>query len=152
MTSGPFSWWYFLLLTQRIFWYSLLCSSKRSFRGTASTKSWRQQKAGADAEESSYCLARQRTQLLTSPRPRWSFPTFRWWCCSLSMQSPSVALPLVTLLLWADSLPYCTGLLYRPAMLKTSQILAPTKYWRRPKIHPILSGLHQTFLMILSTC
>jgi hypothetical protein len=66
------------------------------------------------------------------------------------MQSPSVALPLVALLLWADSLPYCTDLLYRPAMLKTSQILAPTKYWRRPKIHPILSGLRQTFLMILT--
>ncbi len=39
MTSGPFSWWYFLLLKQRFFWYyfsySLLCSSKSSFRGTA---------------------------------------------------------------------------------------------------------------------
>jgi hypothetical protein len=32
--------------------------------------------------------------------------------------------------LWADSLPHCTGLLYRPAMQKMSQILAPTKYRR----------------------
>jgi hypothetical protein len=51
------------------------------------------------------------------------------------MQSPSVAFPLAALLLCADSLPHCTGLLYRPAMLKTSQILAPTKYRRSPKIH-----------------
>jgi hypothetical protein len=36
--------------------------------------------------------------------------------------------------LWADFLPYCTVLLYRPAMLKTSQILTPTKYRRPPKI------------------
>jgi hypothetical protein len=68
------------------------------------------------------------------------------------MQSPSVALPLVALLLWVESLPYCTGLLYQPAMLKTSQILAPTKYQRWPKIHSFLSGLRQTFLMILSAC
>jgi hypothetical protein len=53
---------------------------------------------------------------------------------------------LATLLLWADSLPYCTSLLYRPAVLKMSQILAPIKfcadkilapikYQRPPKIH-----------------
>ncbi len=29
--------------------------------------------------------------------------------------------------LWADSLRYCTGLLYRPAMLKMVKTLAPTK-------------------------
>jgi hypothetical protein len=51
------------------------------------------------------------------------------------MQSSSVALPPAALLLWADSLPYCIGLLYWPAMLKASQILAPTKYLRPPKIH-----------------
>jgi len=50
------------------------------------------------------------------------------------MQSPSVALPLVALLLWADSLLYCTSLLYRPAMLKTSQILAPTKISRQQNV------------------
>jgi hypothetical protein len=30
---------------------------------------------------------------------------------------------------------YCTDLLYQPTMLKTSQILALTKYRRPPKIH-----------------
>jgi hypothetical protein len=40
------------------------------------------------------------------------------------MQPPSVVLPVAALLLWADSLPHCTGLLYRSATLKTSQILA----------------------------
>jgi hypothetical protein len=30
-------------------------------------------------------------------------------------------------LLWADSLPHCTGLLYRPAMLKMVKTLASTK-------------------------
>ncbi len=34
-----------------------------------------------------------------------------------------------------DSLPYCTGLLYRPAKLKMSKTLAPTKYRCPPKIH-----------------
>jgi hypothetical protein len=34
--------------------------------------------------------------------------------------------------LWADSLLYCTGLLYRPAMQKTSQILAPRFHWFSP--------------------
>jgi hypothetical protein len=37
--------------------------------------------------------------------------------------------------LWEDSLPHCTGLSYRPTMQKTSQILAPSKYWHPPKIH-----------------
>jgi hypothetical protein len=37
------------------------------------------------------------------------------------MQSSSEALPPAALLLWADSLPYCTGLLYRPTMLKMSK-------------------------------
>ncbi len=58
-----------------------------------------------------------------------------WWCCSLCMQWSSVVLPVDTLLSWSESLPYWTGLLYRPAMLKTSYILAPTKYRRPPKIH-----------------
>jgi hypothetical protein len=51
------------------------------------------------------------------------------------MQSSTVALPPAALLLWADSLPYYIGLLHWPAMLKESQILAPTKYLRPPKIH-----------------
>jgi hypothetical protein len=70
----------------------------------ASTKSWRRQIDGADAEESLYCLPRKSPQLLTSPRPSWRSPTSPWWCCSLFMQSSSVALPPATLLLWADSL------------------------------------------------
>jgi hypothetical protein len=37
------------------------------------------------------------------------------------------ALPPSALLLWADSLPYFTGLLYRPAMLEMSKTLAHTK-------------------------
>ncbi len=101
----------------------------------ALTKCWLQQKTGADTEGSSYCLARQSPQLLTSPRPRWRSPTSPWWCWSLCMQSLSLALLLAAPLLWADSLPYCTGLLYRLAMLKTSQIFAPTKYRCPPKIH-----------------
>jgi hypothetical protein len=49
------------------------------------------------------------------------------------MQSPSVVLPLATLLLWADSLRHCTGLLHRPAMQKNvtnigiDKISAPAK-------------------------
>jgi hypothetical protein len=39
------------------------------------------------------------------------------------MQSSNEALPPSALLLWADSLPYCTGLLYQPAMLKMSKTL-----------------------------
>jgi hypothetical protein len=101
----------------------------------ALTKFWHQQNVGADAEGSPYYLARQSPQLLTSPRPCWRSPTSPWWCWSLCMQSPSEALLLAALLLWADYLPYCTGLLYRPAMLKMSQILALTKYWCPPKIH-----------------
>ncbi len=91
----------------------------------ASTKSWRGQNVGADAEESPYCLARQSPQLLTSPKPRWRSPTSPGWCRSLCMQSPSVVLPLAALLLWADSLPYCTDLLYRPPCWKRH------KFWRR---------------------
>ncbi len=83
-----------------------------------STKYWRWQntcvdKMLADAEGSPYCLARQSPQLLTSPRPRWRSPTSPWWYWSFCMQSPSVAFLLAALLLWADSLPYCTGLFYR---------------------------------------
>ncbi len=58
------------------------------------------------------------------PDHPWRSPTSPWWCCWRCMLSSSVSLPPAALLLWADSLPYCTGLLYRPAMLKTSQILA----------------------------
>ncbi len=112
----------------------------------ASTKSWRRQNVGADAEESPYCLAQQSPQLLTSPRPLWRSPTSLWWCCSLCMQSSTVALPPAALLLWVDSLPYCTGLLYRPAMLKTSQILAPTKYRRPPKIHWFLPNYSSLYI------
>jgi hypothetical protein len=73
--------------------------------------------------------------MLTSPGPRWRTPTSPWWCCSLCMQSSSEALPPAAMLLWTDSLPYCAGLLYRPAMLKMSKTLAATKYRRPPKIH-----------------
>jgi hypothetical protein len=38
------------------------------------------------------------------------------------MQSSSKGLPLASPILWADSLPYRTGLLYRHAMQKMSQI------------------------------
>ncbi len=110
-------------------------ASSHTCSNPASTKSWCRQKAGADAEESPYCYARQSRQLLTSPRPHWRSPMSPWWCCSLRMQSPSVALPLAAPLLWVDFLTYCTCLLYPPAMLKTWQILAPTKYLRLPKIH-----------------
>jgi hypothetical protein len=50
------------------------------------------------------------------------------------MQSQSVLLPLATLLLWADSLPHCTGLLYQPACKKRH------KYWRPQNI-----GVRQDF-------
>ncbi len=93
----------------------------------ASTKILRQQNDGA--KESLYCLAEQSPQQLTSPRPHWWSPTSRWRCWFPRMQSPSGVLPLVALLLWADSLPHRSGLLYQPAMQKTSQILASTKFW-----------------------
>ncbi len=72
-------------------------------------------------------LAQQSPQQLTFPRPRWCSPTSPCSCWSLHVQSPSVLLPL----LWADSLPHCTGLLYWPAMQKTSQILASTNIGTR---------------------
>jgi hypothetical protein len=39
-------------------------------------------------------------------------------CVVSLMQSPSEETAQAALLLWADSLPYCTGCLYRPAMPK----------------------------------
>ncbi len=109
------------------------------------TKISPQQNVGADAEGSPNCLAWQSPQQLTSPRLCWRSLSSPRWCWSLCMQSPSVALPLNALLLWADSLLHCTGLLYRPAMQKMSQILAPTKYWHPLKIHwfsPSYSSLY----------
>ncbi len=78
-------------------------------------------------------LAQQSSEQMTSPRPRWCSPTSPCSCWSLHVQSPSVLLPLAALLLCTDSLPHCTSLLYRPAMQKTSQILASTKYRRPPR-------------------
>ncbi len=113
-----------------------LASTKKSLvdKILASTKFSPQQNVGAGAEESPYCLAQQSPQQLTSPKPRWWSPTSPRRCWFPRMQSPSVTLPL-TLLLWADCLQYRTGLLYRPAMQKTSKFLAPTKYRRPPKFH-----------------
>ncbi len=45
-------------------------------------------------------------------------------CDVFLMQSPSEEMAQAALLLWADSLPYCTGCLYRPAM---------PKFTRQPK-------------------
>ncbi len=70
------------------------------------------------------------------------------------MQSPSVTLPL-TLLSWADSLQCRTGLLYRPAMQKTSQIfkfLAPTKYRRPPKFHWFLPNYSSLYICSQASC
>ncbi len=113
-------------------------------KNLASTKSSRRQKScvdknlaatnvGADTEESPYCLAQQSPQQLTSPRPCWRSLTSPRKCWFPLMQSAVLA--LAAPLLWADSLPYRTGLLYRPAMQKKSQILAQTKYWCPPKFH-----------------
>jgi hypothetical protein len=42
--------------------------------------------------------------------------------CDVSlMQSPSEETAQAALLLWANSLPYCTGCLYRPAMPKSTK-------------------------------
>ncbi len=51
------------------------------------------------------------------------------------MQSPSVMLPLGALLLWADSLPHCTGSFVPAHHAETSQILVLTKYRRPPRFH-----------------
>jgi hypothetical protein len=108
----------------------------------ASTKYSGRQNVIAGAVVSPYYLARQSPQQLTSPRPHWYFPrphwyspTSPWRCWSLHMQSPSVVLPLPSLLLWVDSLPHCTGLSYPPIIQNMSQILASTKYWRPPRLH-----------------
>ena len=42
-------------------------------------------------------------------------------CVVSLMQSPSEETAQAALLLWADSLPYCTGCLYRPTMLRNGQ-------------------------------
>ncbi len=98
----------------------------------AATKYWRRQNLGFNKmlvhawKHLLTVLAWQSLQQLTSPRPHWCSPTSPWRCWSLHVQSPSVLMPLATLLLWADSLPHCTSLLYWPAMQKMSQILALT--------------------------
>jgi hypothetical protein len=98
----------------------------------ALTKYWRQHNLGFNKmlahawKHLLTVLARQSLQQLTSPRPHWCSLTSPWRCWSLNVQSPSVLLPLTILLLWEDSLPHCTGLLYQPAMQKMSQILAST--------------------------
>jgi hypothetical protein len=56
------------------------------------------------------------------------------------MQTTSVALLLAALLLLADSLPHCTSLFYQPAMQKTLQILAPTKYRHPLKIRQTIAA------------
>jgi hypothetical protein len=42
-------------------------------------------------------------------------------CVVSLMQSPSEKTAQAALLLWADSLPYCTGCLYRPTMPKSTR-------------------------------
>ncbi len=112
----------------------------------ASTKCWRRRRRIPLLFGSAESTATDFSQTW----PRWRSPMSPWWCWSHCMQSPSVALLLAALLLWADSKPYCTGLLYRPAMLKTSQILVPTKYRRPPKIHRFLPNY--SCLYISSHC
>ncbi len=106
----------------------------------ASTKYWRPQNVGVDK-----MLAQSHKDpfivWLHRIHSCWLLPDIAeisyfspWWCWSICIQSPRVVLLLAAMLLWADSLVYCTGLLYRPTMLKTSQILARTKYRCPPKI------------------
>ncbi len=90
--------------------------NSRADRNIALTKCWRRRR------RIPYCLARKSPQQLTSPRPCWRSPTSPRWCWYLRMQSSSKGLPLAAPILWADSLPYRTGLLYRHAMQKMSQI------------------------------
>ncbi len=73
---------------------------------------------GAGAKESPYCYARQSPQQLTSPGPRWWSPTSPRRCWFPHMQSPSVALPLAALLIWADFLLYHTSLCTDPPCRK----------------------------------
>ncbi len=64
--------------------------------------------------------------------------------CDVSlMQSPSEETAQAVLLLWADSLPYCTGCLYRPAMLKS---MRQPKIWRPLKISQIPAKLQKFYL------
>ncbi len=117
----------------------------------ASTKYWRRQNLGVDKmlaharKHLLTVLARQSPQQLTSPWPRRCYPTSPWRCCALQVQSPSVLLPLAALLLWADSLPHCTGL-FVPARhaenIGVNKISAtakislrrPTKNWWKQKV------------------
>jgi hypothetical protein len=49
-------------------------------------------------------------------------------CCPLLMQSQSLRLPLAAPLLWADSLPHCTGSFVPAPHAEMSQILVSTNY------------------------
>ncbi len=92
-------------------WQNLKCRCRQNIgvnKISASTECRRRQNVGACTEASSTVLAWQNPQQLTSPRPLWCSPP--WRCCALHVQSPSMMLLLAALLLWAESLPHCTGL------------------------------------------
>jgi len=82
------------------------------------------------ASPNSFCLEKSalagfsQTSLMFSSR-----------CCPLLMQSQSLRLPLAAPLLWADSLPHCTGSFVPAPHAEMSQILAFTKYRRPPRFH-----------------
>ncbi len=90
----------------------------------------------------------QSPKLLTSPRPRWRSPSSPRWCWSLCMQSPSVALPLAVLFLWAESFPHCTVL----ACCTGQPCRKRHKFWRRQNIDVRLkfTDFHQTIAVYLS--
>ncbi len=106
----------------------------------ASTKCWRRHR------RIPLLFGSASPQLLTSPRPSWRSPMSPWWCWSLCMQSPSVALLLAALLLWADSRPtvsaYCTG----PPCWK------PHKFWCQQNIGICLkfTDFRQTIAVYIS--
>ncbi len=135
---------------QQIMLASIKCSHRQNggvYKVFASTKCWRQQnirvyKMLAHVRKRLLTVsARQSPQQLLSPRPRWCSPTSPRRCWSLHMQSPSVLLPLAALLLWADSLPHCTGLFYRPPKCRKHH-----KYrrWQNIGARQDFTAFHQT--------
>ncbi len=106
----------------------------------ASTESRRRQNVGECVGASPYCFAPAESAAADFSLPRWYSPTSLRRCWSLHVQSPSVLLPLTALLLWADSHPHCTGILYRPAMQKKCAYQDFTNFSQTISVHILMAS------------
>jgi hypothetical protein len=101
----------------------------------ASTKCWHEQNVGTCAEASPYCFGQTESAATDFSQTSLMFPYISQKVLIPPRAVTKCAVALAALLLWMDSLTHCTGLLYRPAMQKMSQILASTKYRHLPRFH-----------------